>query len=371
MPESLTGLARSRFRRCLVALASGLALVLLLPIAAGPLGAVAVAEPEDVSERTADELAQVRARLAELEATAAAAFEEHKKAAIDLAAVRADLEVLRADAAQQRRAVAAARRDVGNLARAAYAGGGIDAGLQLLLSDSADDFFFGQNILRRVGDANAATLDDTRARLDRLAAAEDRLARAEQRAADLADARAAALKRARTALAEARRMYAELRAELKVQLRLLRTQERAAAAAVAAAARADLAEQLADPTFSADVGDVLDYALAQVGKRYVLGAEGPAAFDCSGLVLAAYRQVGIALPRYSDYQYAAGRPVALARARPGDIVFFSGLGAHHVGLYLGDGRMVHAANPGVGVTVSDVLGPWYGERLTGLARILQ
>ncbi len=115
---------------------------------------------------------------------------------------------------------------------------------------------------------------------------------------------------------------------------------------------------------------VVQYALAQVGDRYVAAASGPSAFDCSGLTMTAWRQAGVSLPHYSRSQYSTTRRVPLSQAQPGDLVFYFGSGAHHVGLYIGNGKMVHAANPSSGVLVSDVMGPWYNSRFSGIGRVV-
>ncbi|MDO0926144.1 NlpC/P60 family protein [Streptomyces sp. TG1A-8] len=91
-------------------------------------------------------------------------------------------------------------------------------------------------------------------------------------------------------------------------------------------------------------GKAVAFARAQIGKPYVWGAAGPGSYDCSGLTQAAWKAAGVALPRTAAGQARAGTAVTVAEARPGDLVFFGG--AHHVGLYLGGGMMVHAPGPG-------------------------
>lgn len=104
---------------------------------------------------------------------------------------------------------------------------------------------------------------------------------------------------------------------------------------------------------------VVRYALAQVGKRYVYGAAGPWAYDCSGLTMMAYRQAGIRLPHQSGGQSARAYRVSRASARPGDLV----VGRGHVGVYVGGGMMVDAGNPGVGVVRRRLYGGLWIERL--------
>jgi len=91
-------------------------------------------------------------------------------------------------------------------------------------------------------------------------------------------------------------------------------------------------------------------ALAQLGDPYVWGAAGPNSFDCSGLTKFAYAAAGIHLPHSSGMQSAIGRPVSRAELQPGDLIFFySPVG--HVGMYIGNGLMVHAPTPGSAVKI--------------------
>jgi cell wall-associated NlpC family hydrolase len=94
-------------------------------------------------------------------------------------------------------------------------------------------------------------------------------------------------------------------------------------------------------------------ALAQVGKPYVWGASGPNAFDCSGLMMYAYAAAGVALPHSSSVQATMGTPVSRDQLQPGDLVFFYSP-VSHVGMYIGNGQMVHASTEGVPVQVVDL-----------------
>jgi cell wall-associated NlpC family hydrolase len=106
----------------------------------------------------------------------------------------------------------------------------------------------------------------------------------------------------------------------------------------------------------------LSFALSQVGKAYVWGGNGPDAYDCSGLTVAAYKKAGISLPRTTYTQWTVGVPVSLANLQPGDLVFYYS-GITHVGIYIGNGRIVHAANPTSGVTTTTVTSmPFQGGR---------
>ena len=108
-------------------------------------------------------------------------------------------------------------------------------------------------------------------------------------------------------------------------------------------------------------------ALKAVGVPYSWGGASMSGFDCSGLVYWAYSHLGVELPHSSYALYDVGRRVARSRMKPGDVLFFSGLG--HVGLYLGHGRMVHAPQSGRTVEVVTLGRSHYGERLVGARRV--
>ena len=94
-------------------------------------------------------------------------------------------------------------------------------------------------------------------------------------------------------------------------------------------------------------------AMSKLGKPYVYGATGPNAFDCSGLVGWAYKQIGVSLPRTSAAQSRVGTPVAKSDLRPGDLVFFYSP-VSHVAIYIGNGKVVHASTSGQPVKISDL-----------------
>ncbi|MEU8249830.1 NlpC/P60 family protein [Nonomuraea sp. NPDC048916] len=104
---------------------------------------------------------------------------------------------------------------------------------------------------------------------------------------------------------------------------------------------------------SGKAAEAARWALTQQLKPYVWGAEGPSSYDCSGLVMAAYQQVGISLPHYTGSQWTAGRHISKEELRPGDLVFFY-TDLHHVGIYLGGGMMVHAPRTGDVVRIASI-----------------
>lgn len=110
-------------------------------------------------------------------------------------------------------------------------------------------------------------------------------------------------------------------------------------------------------------------ALKAVGVPYSWGGASMSGFDCSGLVYWAYGHLGIELPHSSYALFGRGRRVPRARVKPGDLLFFSGLG--HVGVYVGGGRMVHAPQTGGRVEVVTLGGPYYGGELVGARQLVR
>jgi cell wall-associated NlpC family hydrolase len=113
---------------------------------------------------------------------------------------------------------------------------------------------------------------------------------------------------------------------------------------------------------------IVGYARHLLGVRYSYGGSSPAGgFDCSGFTRFVYAHFGIDLPHYSGAQFGNGRNVPRAALRPGDLVFFDGLG--HVGIYVGRGRFIHAPHTGTRVSIEPLAG-WYGARFDGARRLL-
>lgn len=124
---------------------------------------------------------------------------------------------------------------------------------------------------------------------------------------------------------------------------------------------------------SGSYSSIAEFARAQVGKPYVYCASGPGAYDCSGLVMRAYSNIGISLPHSAMRQANYGYSVSRENLQPGDLVFFTTDGTgeiSHVGIYVGDGMMVHASSPRVGVILSNIYDNWYRNRFMGARRLV-
>ncbi|GGN86174.1 glycoside hydrolase [Streptomyces albiflavescens] len=176
---------------------------------------------------------------------------------------------------------------------------------------------------------------------------------AKQAKADLADAKKKAEAKKKAAAEAARKAAAAQAAS--------RSSER-----TTLSASASTSSNVSAPA-SGSVATVIAFLKAQVGDAYVMGGTGPNAWDCSGLVQAAFKQVGVDLPRVSQDQSTAGTPVSLSNVQVGDILYWGSAGsAYHVGVYIGNGQYLDAANPSKGVVIQDLS----GYPATGAVRVL-
>ena len=110
-------------------------------------------------------------------------------------------------------------------------------------------------------------------------------------------------------------------------------------------------------------------ALQMVGVPYRYGGETPEGFDCSGLVQYAYREAGIHVPRTALEQLHSSAPIPLADAGPGDLLFFRSKDNSHVGIYLGQGRFVHAPSTGSRVSIASFSDPYYRRNFLRAGRM--
>ena len=145
-----------------------------------------------------------------------------------------------------------------------------------------------------------------------------------------------------------------------------RVQQQAADTVVGVSAAAPQSDTVVAPPPTH--GGVVGVALSQLGTSYVWAGAAPGGFDCSGLVMWAYAQVGVSLPHSSYAQYGYGVPVSRDQLQPGDLVFFDGLG--HVGIYIGGDQFVHAPHTGDVVKISSLSEGWYSSTYVGARRIL-
>lgn len=331
----------------------------------------------------ADPADDALAKLNELSHQAEVATENMHAAQLDLdtklVAQRAAEEKHAADMA----AVEAAKADlakfqtsVDKIAAAQYMGGRTD-GLDSMLTASSPQVLIDQLAVQRV----MAT--EMSAQMQNFRNTNVRAAQAESASAQSAANAKTAAEQAAAVRADLQSKQSKLQVEIAVvksQYEVLTPAQREALAAippVPAAVPAPAPEALpnndpgvlAAPPEGIPPGDVapppaaapgsgpaavaMQAALTRVGSPYSWGAEGPGAFDCSGLVKWAFQQAGVALPHSSYAQAAGGQPVSTDQMQPGDVVSYYS-DASHVGIYIGDGMMVHASTFGKPVVVAPV-----------------
>ena len=254
--------------------------------------------------------------------------------------------------------------DVGGFAAATYRTGGIDPTLQVLLADDPEDYLAKASVVDAYAKQQAeqlAAVAEHRQRLEQDTLLADEALTRLQAVEEVLEAEKA---HAETLLADAQRLLDSLEAEERERLE---RERRAAAAERESRAAEREAEQPAPDVPASGRGQVaLDFALAQLGKPYAWGGNGPDAYDCSGLTKAAWAAAGVSLPRSSHQQIGVGTRVSWDQMRPGDLIFFYSP-ISHVGIYAGNGQMVHAVRPGVPVSLESLDGH-YRSNLAGVSR---
>ncbi|MEV0369422.1 NlpC/P60 family protein [Streptomyces sp. NPDC050636] len=236
------------------------------------------------------------------------------------------------------------RGRIGALAAAQYRGGGIDPTVKLLLSEQPDSYLEKAAALDRLNRTRAGELRE-------LQEAERELDRQRrQTAGKLLD-----LEASRKDVARHKK---DVQRKLATAQRMLNALPRDVRAAYVRASRGDGRDgELPDLSgvvpASGRAAAAVAAVQAAVGAPYAWGSTGPSSFDCSGLTQWAYGRAGISLPRTSQAQQGTGRPVSLDQAQPGDLVIYRS-DASHVGMYVGNGQVVHAPYPGARVRYDPV-----------------
>ncbi|MEV8286852.1 C40 family peptidase [Streptomyces niveus] len=240
------------------------------------------------------------------------------------------------------------KRQAGAAARAQYRAGGLPPEAQLLLTDDPQLFLDGAGRVQR---GQKATKD----LLGQMTKAQDDLTAYTKRAgAEWTKLEASRVKQAKAKkeitqqIKAAKRIEAGLEKEERDRLLMLEQQD-AAKAQEAWLGSGELKDINGEA--SAQGKAAIEYATAQIGKPYVWGAEGPASFDCSGLTSEAWRAAGKVIPRTSQEQWRLLPRVPVSQMRPGDLIIYH-QDASHVGMYVGNGSIVHAPRPGRQVTLT-------------------
>ncbi|MET7642853.1 NlpC/P60 family protein [Streptomyces sp. NPDC005426] len=308
--------------------------------------ATAAALPGSAHADPAPTPAQVRAEVDRLYREAEVATERYNGAKVKATAAEKSVDALRDEAARRTERLNAARDRLGSYAAAQYRSGGLDPAVQLVLSSDPDQYLQRASYVERAGERRAT---EVRAVQRQVADVAQVRAEAAGRLSELAT-RQATLKEhkatVRARLAEARRLLARLTPAERASYDASEG-GRGGAHADRSAPRGSVQAP------NARAAEAVAFAYTALGKPYVWGATGPSSFDCSGLTQAAYRSAGVSLPRTTYTQIDAGRRVSRSELEPGDLVFFYS-GISHVGLYIGNGQMIHAPRPGAPVRVAPI-----------------
>ncbi|WP_130796271.1 C40 family peptidase [Streptomyces otsuchiensis] len=317
---------------------------------AGALHSPAVADPRPSA-------ADVREQVDTLHHEAEQATERYNGATEAAEAAEERLSRLAAEAAQRTEQLNTARDALGSHAAAQYRAGGLSPSVQLALASSPDDYLSRAAALDRAENRQGGAMERLATQLTEIErlhgeAAEEntelRRARAEARAErDAVEGRIAEaeeLLETLTAAERARVLAAEGHGETTDTGTAPRGPERADRATEPRATA---------PAASSRGAQAVAFAEAQLGKPYGWGSTGPSSYDCSGLTQAAWSAAGVSLPRTSYSQINAGSRVSRSDLAPGDLVFYYS-GLTHVGMYVGNGQIIHASRPGTPVRYAPV-----------------
>ncbi|MBT2376547.1 C40 family peptidase [Streptomyces sp. ISL-111] len=350
----------------------------------------------------------VQKKVDELYRQAGSATQQYNRAKAASTAQRTKVDTLLSDVAKRTEKINEARRELGSFAAAQYRTGGITPTATFFLADDPQAYFDQSRLMSRSTERQQKAVDDFRTQQ---AAASKQRAEAVKSLESLTETQTtlrSSKQKVQNKLTEARSLLAKLTAEEKARLAELErkkeaeakeTAEKLARRQAAEAKEREAAEEKAreeaakesggdsgsgsgsgtgtgtspgsgtdtgtgtgtDGSYAAKAEKVLAFARAQIGKPYVWGASGPASYDCSGLTQAAWREAGVTLPRTTWDQVKVGTRVATSDLQPGDLVFFYD-DISHVGIYKGDGMMIHAPKPGANVREESIYYmPIYGS----------
>jgi peptidoglycan DL-endopeptidase CwlO len=279
---------------------------------------------------------EVQTRVDRLYHQAEQAQERYHDAKVELDELRKDVGSLQADQDRQDDRLTTVREQVQDSIVSQYEGTSLSAVGQAVVSEDPSRFLSQLTTIAAYNDIQSQLFADYSTELKALdirsSATDDRRARMAALEKELAKEQAAVQDK----LAEAKDQLGQLKEDEREEL---------------LASRSGSVRLPTDVPASGRAGAAVQYALAQVGDAYVYGAAGPSAFDCSGLTMAAWAQAGVGLPHSSSAQFGAGPHISSSALQPGDLVFYYSP-ISHVGMYIGNGLIVHAANPGTGVLVS-------------------
>jgi cell wall-associated NlpC family hydrolase len=271
--------------------------------------------------------------------------EQYNASQAQLADLQNKVNQIQGRIATEQAALGDAQSSLGSLAAAQYKAGGLDSTLQLMLENSPDQFLQQASALNQITGRTADSVksaQEARRQLD-----QDRAT---------ATAEMAQMQKTNQQIAEQKKNIEDKQKQAKALLDSLTPSQRVQynnAQRAANAAGSQLPSGL-PPAPNPRAQIAVNFAKAQLGKPYVYGAAGPRAFDCSGLTMAAWAAAGVSMSHSSSDQYYDFPKVSLSQIQPGDLVEYYAPSLHHVGIYIGNGLIIHAPHTGAVVEIAPI-----------------
>ncbi|MFF7988598.1 NlpC/P60 family protein [Kitasatospora xanthocidica] len=330
---------------------------------------------------------QVKEQVDQLNEQAEVATEQYNAAQEKQQALEKQVAGLQDQVARQQAQVTDLQGGLAEIAGEQYRNGGISPTVQLMFSSSPDTFLTQAGALNQAGDTQKnqlKQLQEQQRKLDQdRSEAQGKLAELESTTTQLKASKDEVQNKLKAAqdllntLTEQERQALraaeeKAAADAKAQADAAKAQQQAAERASRDNSRTDLSAPSSTPVAklpaagSSRGAAALSAAASKVGSPYVWGATGPSSFDCSGLMVWAFNQANVSLPRTSQEQAHAGTRIGtdLSQAQPGDLLIFYS-DAHHVGIYAGNGQVLHAPKPGASVRYEAVT----NMPLSGIVRV--
>lgn len=338
-----------RRRTAGTAVSAALTVACALTVLASSAGIAAAEPPPPPAQRKS--LEEVRLEIESLYQRAGAATDAYNLAEEQTKKQSGEIVKLARAIVEGEKKIAALKNQAGAQARAQYRSGGLPPGAQMMLSGDPKLFLDGVNRAQQSQKAAKDLLGQLTQTQEDLKAYTTDASTNWQKLENARVRQAKAKKQINKQIAAAKKLESELAAEERARLAQLErdSASRAQAQWLGSGILKDIGGNATDATAQGKAA--IAFATAQIGKPYEWGAEGPDTYDCSGLTQQAWAAAGQPIPRTSQEQWRLLPRVDIRDMRPGDLIIYHA-DASHVGMYIGNGAIVHSPRPGRTVTVA-------------------